>query len=167
MRQPRYAVPLVTQRWDRLSGSPTTATRFYCAAPATSPKIEALVEQISSLSLLEAAELTDALKEKLGISSAMFMPAGGGAAPAAAAPADEPKEAEAEKTHFMIKLESWDTSSKIKIIKEVRALAGLGLKEAKEMVEKAPVTMMTDIKKEEAEAIKEKLIAAGAVVTLE
>eukprot|EP00965_Chrysotila_dentata_P190723 6174056-Pleurochrysis_carterae.AAC.2 len=137
------------------------------AAPA-SPKIQELVDQISSLTLLEAAELTDALKEKLGISSAMMMPMGGApmAGGAAAAPAAEEAPV-AEKTAFTVKLESFDASAKIKLIKEVRALTGLGLKEAKEMVEKTPVEVKKDIKKEEAETIKGKLEAAGGVVVVD
>lgn len=139
--------------------------------PASSPKIDALVEQIASLSLLEASELTEALKTKLGISSAMMMPAagggGGGGGGSAAAPAEEAPEPVAEKTHFTIKLESFDAASKIKLIKEVRAITGLGLKEAKEVVEKAPSELKADVKKEEAESMKEKLEAVGGKVALE
>ena len=97
------------------------SSRGLCAAPEASPKIQALVDQISGLTLLEASELTDALKEKLGISGAMMMPAGGGggggAAPAAAAEAEE---AAPEKLIFTIKLAKFDAATKIKLIKEVR-----------------------------------------------
>ena len=86
--------------------------------------------------------------------------ASGGAAPAA----DEPKE---EKTAFDVKLASFDAKSKIKVIKEVRAITGLGLKEAKELVEGAPSTVKKDVKKEEADELVEKLKAVGAVVELE
>lgn len=91
-----------------------------CAAPEASPKIQALVDQISELTLLEASELTDALKERLGISGAMMMPAGGAgpAAPAAAAAVEE--EAAPEKLIFTIKLAKFDAATKIKLIKEVR-----------------------------------------------
>ena len=92
-----------------------------CAAPEVSPKIQALVDQISELTLLEASELTDALKEKLGISGAMMMPAGGGGGgPAPAAAAAEEEEAVPEKLIFTIKLAKFDAASKIKLIKEVR-----------------------------------------------
>ena len=123
-------------------------------APA-SPKIEALVEQISALTLLEAAELTDALKERLGISSAMMMPAAGGGGPAAgaAAPAEE-EEAAPAKTVFTVRLEKFEASSKIKLIKEVRAIAGLGLKESKELVENLPKDVKVDVKEEEANELK-------------
>jgi len=136
----------------------------------TSPKIEELVDQIASLSLLEAAELTEALKDRLGITSAMMMPAGGGGGGGAAAAAAAPEEeapAPAEKTHFTIKLESFDAASKIKLIKEVRALTGLGLKEAKEVVEKAPSELKTEVKKEEAEEIKATLEGVGGTISLE
>ena len=85
--------------------------------------------------------------------------AGGGDA-AAAAPAEE-------KTSFTIKLESFDAAQKIKVIKEVRGVTDLGLKEAKELVEGAPAVLKKDVKKEEAEEIKAKLAAVGAVVALE
>jgi large subunit ribosomal protein L7/L12 len=138
-----------------------------CAAPEASPKIQALVDQISGLTLLEASELTDALKEKLGISGAMMMPAGGGggggAAPAAAAEAEE---AAPEKLIFTIKLAKFDAATKIKLIKEVRSITGLGLKEAKELVEKAPSDVKVDVKKEEAEEIKKKLEEVGGTVEL-
>jgi len=136
-----------------------------------SPKIAELVEQIASLSLLEASELTEALRERLGITSAMMMPAGGGgggpgAGAAAAAPVAEEAPA-AEKTHFTIKLEKFDSASKIKLIKEVRAYTGLGLKEAKDLVESAPCEVKVNVAKEEAEETKQKFEAVGGSVVLE
>ena len=99
----------------------------------------------------------------------MMAPAGGGgAAPAAAAAAPAAEEAPAaEKTHFTIKLEKFDASSKIKLIKEVRAYTGLGLKEAKELVEGAPAEIKADVPKAEAEQLKEKLEGVGGTVLLE
>lgn len=99
------------------------------------------------------------------------MGGGGGGAPAAqggaeAPAAEEVKEVEAEKTHFDIELTKFDASAKIKIIKEVRAMFGLGLKEAKEMVEGAPVWIKKEVKKEEAEELAEKLKALGAEIRL-
>lgn len=140
--------------------------------PPTSPKVAALVDEIASLSLLEAAELTEALKTRLGITSAMMAPAaggGGGGGGGAAAPAEAAEEAApaAEKTHFTIKLEKFDAASKIKLIKEVRAYTGLGLKEAKELVEGAPTEIKADVPKAEAETLKEKLEGVGATVALE
>ena len=93
--------------------------------------------------------------------------AAGGAAPAGeaeAAPAEE--EAPKEKTHYDLELTKFDPKSKIKIIKEVRAIFGLGLKEAKETVEGAPVWLKKEIAKEEADALAEKLTALGAEIRL-
>lgn len=104
------------------------------------PKISALADQILALNMLEASDLSTVLQKRLGLSG---MPLGGGfaaaggAAPAAAAPeaaAPPPPAAVAEKTEFDVKLESFDAANKIKIIKEVRAATGLGLKEAKDAV---------------------------------
>jgi large subunit ribosomal protein L7/L12 len=86
-----------------------------------------------------------------------------GAAPAAAAPAAEEKK---EKDAFDLKLKVVDAKAKIKVIKEVRTITGLGLKEAKELVEKAPVLVKPGLKKEEAEAFKKLLVEAGAEVEL-
>jgi len=134
-----------------------------------SPKIADLVEQIASLSLLEASELTDALKARLGITSAMMMPAGGGGGGGGAAVAAAAEEAApaAEKTHFTIKLEKFDAGSKIKLIKEVRAFTGLGLKEAKELVEGAPTEIKADVAKAEAEEVKAKFEGVGGTIVLE
>merc|ERR1740117_577508 len=142
------------------------------SAKAYSPKITAIVDEISTLNLVEVVDLVDALKSKLNISDAMLAPAavampagGGGAAPAAAA-ADEEAPA-AEKTEFDVKLASWDDKSKIKVIKEVRAITSLGLKEAKEFVEKSPNVVKTGLTKEEAEEMVERLKAVGAVCEIE
>ena len=93
--------------------------------------------------------------------------AGAGAAPAAAAAPAEEAAAPAEKTHFAIKLEKFDAASKIKLIKEVRAYTGLGLKESKELVEGAPAEIKADVPKAEAESLKEKLEAVGGTIVLE
>ncbi|KAK9813031.1 hypothetical protein WJX72_007836 [[Myrmecia] bisecta] len=93
---------------------------------------------------------------------------GGGAPQAAAAPADAPAAAPVEeKTEFDLKLDGFDAAAKIKVIKEVRAMTDLGLKEAKELVEKSPAVLKKGLKKEEAEELKKKLEAAGAKVSLE
>jgi len=94
------------------------------------------------------------------------MPAGGGGAGAAAAVAEE-KEKAPEKTSFSIKLEGFDAGAKVKVIKEVRAFTNLGLKEAKELVEKAPTVVLQDVKKEEAEKLIAKLVEVGAKAVLE
>ena len=96
-------------------------------------------------------------------------PAAGAAPAAGGAPAAAAEEAApaAEKTHFTIKLEKFDAGSKIKLIKEVRAYTGLGLKEAKELVEGAPTEIKADVPKEEAESLKEKLEGVGGTIALE
>lgn len=123
--------------------------------------LNAIVEQLSSLTVMEAAELVKALEEKWGVSAAapamMAMPAAGGAA-AAAAPAEE-------KTEFDVILTNAG-DKKINVIKEIRTITGLGLKEAKDLVEGAPKTVKEGVSKEEANKIKEVLTAAGATVEI-
>ena len=118
--------------------------------------LNTLVEQLSGLTVLEAAELSKKLEEKWGVSAAA--PVAVAAAPAAAAPAEE-------KTEFTVVLVDAG-AQKINVIKEVRAVTNLGLKEAKDLVEGAPKTVKEGLKKQEAEEIKKKLEAAGAKVEL-
>jgi large subunit ribosomal protein L7/L12 len=118
-----------------------------------------LIEEISKLSVLEVSELVKALEEKFGVSAAPVAVAGA-AAPAAA------EEAAEEKTEFDVVITAAG-DSKIGAIKAVREIkSDLGLVEAKELVEKAPVTLLEKVKKEEAEEAKKKLEAAGAKVEL-
>jgi large subunit ribosomal protein L7/L12 len=122
--------------------------------------LEQLVEELSALTVLEAAQLSKLLEEKWGVSAAapvaVAAPAAGGAAAAAAEP-------EEEKTEFDVVLVAIG-DKKINVIKEVRTVTGLGLKEAKDLVEGAPKTVKEAVKKEEAEQIKKKLEEAGATV---
>ena len=118
-----------------------------------------IVEDLSSLTVLEAAELSKLLEKKWGVSAAA--PVAVAAAPAAGA-GDAAAE---EKTEFDIEL-SESGSNKIAVIKEVRTITGLGLKEAKDLVESAPKPLKQGVKKEEAEEMKKALEAAGAKVTL-
>ena len=118
-----------------------------------------IVEDLSSLTVLEAAELSKLLEEKWGVSAAA--PVAVAAAPAAGG-GDAAAE---EKTEFDIEL-SESGSNKIAVIKEVRTITGLGLKEAKDLVEGAPKPLKQGVKKEEAEEMKKALEAAGAKVTL-
>ena len=118
-------------------------------------KIEKLVEDLSGLTVLEAADLAKLLEEKWGVSAAAPVAAAGPAA-AAAAPA-------AEKTEFTVILTDAG-DKKINVIKEVRAITGLGLKEAKDLVEAAPKEVKGGATKDDAAAIKAKLEAEGAVV---
>lgn len=120
--------------------------------------VEAILESIENLTLLEAAELVKAMEEKFGVSAAA--PVAVAAAPAAAAPAED---ADAE---VSVVLASVPADKKIAVLKEVRTLTGLGLKEAKDLVEAAPKAVKENIKKEEAAEIKKTLEAAGAVVEI-
>jgi large subunit ribosomal protein L7/L12 len=121
-------------------------------------KIEKLVEDLSSLTVLEAADLAKLLEDKWGVSAAA--PAAAAAAPAAAAAAPA-----AEKTEFTVVLTDAG-DKKINVIKEVRAITGLGLKEAKDLVEGAPKEVKVDVNKDEAAKIKKQLEDAGAKVEL-
>lgn len=121
--------------------------------------LEKLVEEISALTLLEAAELVKALEDKLGVSAAAPV-AMVGAAPMAAEA--EPEE---EQTEFDVVLKDFGPK-KIEVIKTVRQVTSLGLKEAKELVESAPVNVVEAVSKEAAEDVKAKLESAGAVVEL-
>ncbi|HOC20775.1 MAG TPA: 50S ribosomal protein L7/L12 [Anaerolineae bacterium] len=124
--------------------------------------LENLVEEISALSLMEAAELVKLLEAKLGVSAAAPV-AMMGAMPAAA-PVAEAEEVE-EQTEFNVVLKDFGPK-KIEVIKVVRQLTSLGLKEAKELVESAPANVMEGVSKEVAEDAKAKLTEAGAVVEL-
>ena len=121
--------------------------------------VETILESIEKLTLLEAAELVKAMEEKFGVSAAA--PVAVAAAPAAAA-ADAGEAADAEVTVVLASA----GANKIAVLKEVRAITGLGLKEAKELVDGAPKPVKENIKKEEAEAIKKQLEEAGATVEI-
>ena len=122
--------------------------------------LNAIVDQLSGLTVMEAAELVKQLETKWGVSAAaapvMMAGAAGGAAPAAAA---------VEQTEFTVMLVEAG-ANKINVIKEVRAITGLGLKEAKDLVEGAPKEVKVGVAKAEAEELKKKLEAAGAKVQL-
>jgi large subunit ribosomal protein L7/L12 len=120
-------------------------------------KIEKLVEDLSGLTVLEAADLAKLLEEKWGVSAAAPVAAAAAAGPAAAAPE--------AKTEFTVMLTEVG-ANKINVIKEVRAITGLGLKEAKDLVEAAPKEVKADVPKDEAEKLKKQLEGAGAKVEL-
>lgn len=124
--------------------------------------LEQLVEELSQLTVLEAAELAKMLEEKWGVSAAA--PVAVAAVPGAAAGAGEA--AAEEKTEFDVILASVG-DKKINVIKEVRAITGLGLKEAKELVESAPKAVKEGVSKEEAEKIKSEIEEAGGAVKIE
>jgi large subunit ribosomal protein L7/L12 len=119
-----------------------------------------IVDSLSSLTVMEAAELVKKLEEKWGVSAAAVAVAasGAGGGAAAAAPAEE-------KTEFTVVLASAG-ANKINVIKEIRAITGLGLKEAKDLVEGAPKTVKEGVNKDDAKKIKDQLTAAGATVEI-
>jgi large subunit ribosomal protein L7/L12 len=117
-----------------------------------------IVEDLSKLSVLEAAELSKMLEEKWGVSAAAPVAMAAAPGAAAAAPAEE-------KTEFTVVLAAAG-DKKIEVIKEVRAITGLGLKEAKDLVEGAPKTVKEGVNKKDADDMKKKLEAAGAKVEL-
>ena len=120
--------------------------------------LNAIVEQLSGLTILEAADLVKQLEQKWGVSAAAAVAVAGPAAAAAAAPAEE-------KTEFSVVLLDAG-ANKINVIKEVRAVTGLGLKEAKDLVEGAPKEVKGGVNKDESAEIKKKLEAAGAKVEI-
>jgi large subunit ribosomal protein L7/L12 len=123
---------------------------------------EEILEAIASMTVLEVSELVKMMEEKFGVSAAAPVAvAAVGAAAGAAAPAAE------EKTEFNVILKGFDESKKIAVIKEVRAVTGLGLKEAKDLVEGAPKPLKEGVSKEESAKIKDVITAAGGTVEIQ
>ena len=121
-----------------------------------SEKVNAMIEEVKALTVLELSELVHALEEEFGVSAAaMAAPAAGAAAPAAE-----------EKTEFDVVLAGFDAAAKIKVIKVVREITGLGLAEAKAVVEGTPKALKEGLGKEEAEEMKKKIEEAGGKVEL-
>ena len=120
-----------------------------------------IIEQIKTLTILELADLVKAIEEEFGVSAAPVAVAGVAAGPAAAAAA--PVE---EKTEFDVELTSFEADKKLKVIKEIKDITGLGLGEAKALVEGAPKIIKEGASKEEAEALKAKLSEVGATITI-
>jgi len=122
---------------------------------------EEILEAIASMTVLEVSELVKAMEEKFGVSAAAPVAvAVAGAAPAAAAAVEE-------QTEFNVILKAFDESKKIAVIKEVRAVTGLGLKEAKDLVEGAPKALKEGISKEDAAKIKDQVTAAGGTIEIQ
>ena len=122
-------------------------------------KMEEFISYVENMTVLELSKLVKALEERLGVSAAAPVAVAAAAAPAAAAAAAE------EKTEFDVVLKSFG-DNKVAVIKEVRAITGLGLKEAKDLVEAAPKAIKEGANKEEAEKMKTQLEAAGAQVEI-
>ena len=141
------------------------------ATPFASARVEDVFNKMSKLEREQLSTIADIVNEKLGLEVSEWDLMGYGGAGVAASGGDAGgdaavAEAVEEKTAFDLKLVSFDAKAKIKVIKEVRSIAGLGLKEAKELVEGAPKTVMKEIKKEEAEELKAKLEELGAVAEI-
>lgn len=187
MRYLRLITPHFSRIHKTLSQNPrplySSPNGFYLSAhfaTASSERASAIADEIAGLTLLEVGDLTEVLREKLSVKEmptmVVMMPGmgfgdlrgavgrgGGAGAGGAAAKAEE----KAEKTAFDVKLEGFDAATKIKVIKEVRSFTDLGLKEAKELVEKAPTLLKKGVTKEEAEGIIAKMKEVGAKVSME
>jgi large subunit ribosomal protein L7/L12 len=124
---------------------------------------EEILEAIASMTVLEVSELVKAMEEKFGVSAAAPV----AVAVAGAAPGAAPAEAVEEKTEFNVILKAFDNTKKIAVIKEVRAVTGLGLKEAKDLVEGAPKSLKENVSKDEAAKIKDTVTAAGGTVEIQ
>ena len=122
---------------------------------------EEILEAIASKTVLEVSQLVKMMEDKFGVTAAAPVAVAAGPAAAAGGPAAE------EKTEFTVVLKSFDEAKKIPVIKEVRTITGLGLKEAKDLVEAGGKTLKENISKEEAAKIKTQLEAAGAVVEVQ
>ncbi|CAI9110852.1 OLC1v1010942C1 [Oldenlandia corymbosa var. corymbosa] len=178
-----FRCPLVNQTENHVSKPPvlgfkfanfTTSAQELTPPPVAPESVSLLVDELSELTLMDVMDLNDVLKQKFGIpdmpTMAVMMPGmklGGAPGVKGGGPAAKVEE-KAEKTAFDLKLEGgFDAGAKLKIIKEVRTCTALGLKEAKELVEKAPTLLKKGVTKEEAEKIIEKMKEAGAKVTME
>lgn len=143
-------------------------TRHLCAVAspeARTQKLERIADDLLKLNRIELYDYSILFSHKLGLNrygSAVAVTGSGSDAEASGS-----AETKAEKTAFDVKLEKFEAASKIKVIKEIRAFTDLGLKEAKDLVEKAPIVVKKGLTKEEAEKIIEKLKAVGAIVSLE
>jgi len=122
---------------------------------------EEILESIASMTVLEVSELVKMMEEKFGVSAAAPVAIAAAGAGAAAAPAVE------EKTEFNVILKAFDDTKKIAVIKEVRAVTGLGLKEAKDLVEGAPKPLKEGVSKDEANKIKDVITAAGGTIEIQ
>jgi large subunit ribosomal protein L7/L12 len=124
---------------------------------------EEILEAIASMTVLEVSELVKAMEEKFGVSAAAPV----AVAAVGAAPGGAPAAAVEEQTEFNVILKAFDDTKKIAVIKEVRAVTGLGLKEAKDLVEGAPKPLKENVSKEEAAKIKDQITVAGGTVEVQ
>ena len=147
--------------------------------PPRSKRAQRIADEMLNLSLIEVHDVAETIRDRLGIPMEALFASGGagpgapgaqaqqaGAAAAAESDASEGSDASSQQSTFTVKVDSFDDASKIKVIKEVRAAAELGLKEAKELVGSLPANVKSGLGKEDAEALKSKLEEAGASVSL-
>ncbi|KAI9165255.1 hypothetical protein LWI28_010511 [Acer negundo] len=178
MRNLRSIYPHLSRNLKSVPQNPRNpiSTRQYCTpSQQKSEKVAAIVDEISGLTILEVSDLSEALRQKLGIKEMpnmfVMMPGTGfslkGTGVKAGSGGPRKAEAKEEKTAFDVKLDGFDAAAKIKVIKEVRAFTALGLKEAKDLVEKAPTLLKKGVTKEEAETIIAKMKEVGAKVSME
>lgn len=176
--KPLHHLNLISPPKHRILPDQSVSTHGFSTAtqeskPAPTDAVSAIVDEISGLTLLEVSDLTELLRQRFDVGEmpimAVMMPgmSAGGLGRGAAGKGGAKVEEKAEKTAFDLKLESFDAASKIKIIKEVRTFTDLGLKEAKELVEKAPALLKKGVTKEEAQKIVEKMKEVGAKVVME
>lgn len=151
--------------WALDDGGAAPAPAAAASGPASTPKVEELFQEVINLDMVEVHLLAELINEKLGIKISAAERARGAGGGKKKKKSEEVEKVE-EKTIFDLKLTGFDAKSKIKVIKEVRAITALGLKEAKELVEGAPTTVKKDIKMEEAEELKAKLEAIGAQIEI-
>merc|ERR1719223_176917 len=169
---PRF-VSTVARLTPRLMNRTSKSRYFHVSSltsnasvPSTNPRVEETFQKILQLDTIEVHLLTELVNEKLGVTTVSanqaMMSGGSGASESA----DNSTEEAETKTAFDVKLTAFDAKAKIKVIKEIRAITGLGLKDAKEMVEGVPKVVKKDIKMEEAEEIKAKVEAVGGTVEI-
>lgn len=161
----------IDQRMLPADYDPSTFDPTQHRSPPTD-RVFRLVDAIAGLTLVEVAELSSILMKKMGMKEppvvgVMKPGAAGFAGVTTKAPAAAKEEKKPEKTVFELKLESYDAASKIKIIKEIRSFTDLGLKEAKDLVEKTPAVFKKGVSKEEAEQIIDKIKTIGGKVVME
>ncbi|TFK56169.1 ClpS-like protein [Heliocybe sulcata] len=165
--KPGLARTLASSSRCMATAVPEASSSTPAPPPPSSPKLNQLVDDISSLTLLQAADLVSLLKTRLNIQE-IAMPAAAAAAPAAAAEEAPVEEKPKEKTIFSVKLESFNPAAKAKVIKEIKALVpNLTLLEAKKYVESLPQVIKENLPKEEAEKLRKTFEDVGAVAKLE
>ncbi|ETV97916.1 ribosomal protein L7/L12 [Aphanomyces invadans] len=161
----RRAISSSTPRFLEVKEATEAQKKMIENEVALTPRVQNVLDLICELNLIEISELSAAIQVKFDIPEMGFaMGGGGGSAGGETAAEEEKKE---EKTSFDVKLVSFDAKNKIKVIKEVRAITGLGLKEAKELVESVPAVLKKELKKAEAEELMAKITEMGGVGELE